>query len=106
MRIRLTTAVALALPFALITVTLVSLVVRARRNKVVTGSEGMVGEIATVVVPLTPEGTVLLRGEYWGAVASAPVAADAKVRVTGVANLKLTVEPVEAQQRSGGVHEH
>ena len=40
MRIHLSTAIALALPFSLITMFLLSLVVRARRNKVVTGSRG------------------------------------------------------------------
>jgi regulator of protease activity HflC (stomatin/prohibitin superfamily) len=56
LRIHLSTAIALALPFSLITMLLLSLVLRARRNKVVTGSEGMIGEIGTAVTPLAPEG--------------------------------------------------
>lgn len=94
MRIHLSTAVALALPFSLITMLLLSLVVRARRNKVVTGSQGMIGEIGTVVTPLSPEGKILVRGEYWNAVAPAPVAAGGAVRVVAIHQLKLTVEPV------------
>ena len=77
MRIHLSTAVALALPFSLITMVLVSLVVRARRNKVITGVEGMLGETGTAITPLTPAGKVFLRGEYWDAVSAAQVAAGA-----------------------------
>jgi membrane-bound serine protease (ClpP class) len=97
MRIHLGTAVALALPFSLITMLLLTLVVRARRNKVVTGSEGMLGEIGTVITPLAPGGQVLVRGEYWGAVSSAPVSAGSRIRVVGIDKLKLTVEAVPPQ---------
>ncbi len=68
MRIHWTTAIALALPFSLITVLLLSLAVRARRNKVETGSEGMIGETGTAVTALAPEGKVFVHGEYWNAV--------------------------------------
>ena len=92
MRIHLSTAIALALPFSLITMALLSLVVRARRNKVVTGTEGMIGEIGTALTPLTPEGKVFIRGEYWNALASARVPAGQSVRVTAIDKLKLMVE--------------
>ena len=95
MRIHLGTAVALALPFSLITMVLLSLVVRARRNKVVTGVEGMVGETGTAVTALAPDGKVFVRGEYWDATAAAPVAAGSGVRVIGIDKLKLTVEAVQ-----------
>lgn len=94
MRIRFATAAALAIPFAAITIFLVSLVVRARRNKVVTGSAGMLGEEGIVVAPLGPEGKVFVHGEYWDAVADSALPEGARVRVTGVDKLKLTVEPV------------
>lgn len=92
LRIRWSTAIGLAVPFALITSWLVSMAVRARRNKVVTGMEGMVGLEATAVGELNPSGTVLVRGEYWNAQASDPVAANEHVRVTGVDGLTLKVE--------------
>jgi membrane-bound serine protease (ClpP class) len=60
-RIQLATALAVALPFALITAFLVGLIVRARSNKVVTGSAGMVGEIGSAHTALTPAGRVRLR---------------------------------------------
>ena len=97
MRIHLSTAIALALPFSLITMVLLSLVLRARRNKVVTGAEGMLGEIGTVLTPLDPGGKVFVRGEYWEAVSAARVPAGGRVRVTGINGLQLTVEAVPPQ---------
>jgi len=93
MRIHWSTAIALALPFSLITVLLLSLAVRARRNKVETGSEGMIGVTGTAYTALTPEGKVFVHGEYWNAVSQVPVAAGARVRVTAIDGLMLTVEP-------------
>lgn len=94
MRIRWSTAIGLALPFSAITLLLLSLVVSARRHKVETGVEGMIGITGSAITELSPEGKVLVRGEYWDAVALRPVAAGARVRITAVDKLKLTVEPV------------
>jgi membrane-bound serine protease (ClpP class) len=91
-RIHLATAISVAVPFALITMFLVSLVIRARRNKVLTGSAGMIGEMGVARTALEPEGQVQVRGEYWDAVASSSIPAGARVRVLGVSGLKLQVE--------------
>ncbi len=93
MRIHWMTAISLALPFSAITVFLLSLAVRARRNKVVTGQEGMIGETGDAVTELAPEGKVFVHGEYWDAVAAQPVAAGTRITVTGIDRLKLTVAP-------------
>ena len=93
MRIHWTTAIALALPFSLITVLLLSLAVRARRNKVLTGSEGMIGETGTAFTALEPGGKVFVHGEYWNAVSQVPVPAGASIRVKAIDGLVLTVEP-------------
>jgi len=93
MRIHWSTAIGLALPFALITAMLVSLAVRARRNKVVTGEEGMIGETGAAVTELAPAGKVFIQGTYWDAVAREKVPAGTRVRVTAVRRLTLTVEP-------------
>jgi len=100
MRIRWSTAIGLALPFSAITLLLLSLVVSARRHKVETGVEGMIGATGSAITELSPEGKVLVRGEYWDAVALRPVTAGARVRITAVDKLKLTVEPVP--DTSGG----
>jgi membrane-bound serine protease (ClpP class) len=93
LRIRWSTALGLAIPFALITSFLFSIAVRARRNKVITGPEGMVGLPATAVSELNPTGTVSVRGEYWNALASTLVHARETVRITGIEGLTLRVQP-------------
>jgi membrane-bound serine protease (ClpP class) len=94
MRIHLATALSVAIPFAAITIFLVAIVVEARRNKVLTGASGMIGEIGVSSTALDPEGKVMVRGEYWDAVASSSIPAGARVRVKEVTGLKLLVEPV------------
>src|SRR6266852_725239 len=95
LRIRWSVAIALALPFALITSLLLTLVVRARANKVVTGSAGMLGEAGVAITELAPAGKVRVHGEYWDAVAppGARVEPGSKVRVTSVHGLQLAVKP-------------
>ena len=94
MRIHLSTAVSLALPFALITTFLLTLVIRARAAKVITGREGMIGEVGLAHTPLAPEGKVFVHGEFWSAISSAPVEVGARVRVKAMEGLTLRVEPV------------
>jgi membrane-bound serine protease (ClpP class) len=93
MRIHWSTAISLALPFSAITIFLLSLAVRARHSKVVTGTEGMIGEVGAAVTELAPDGKVFVHGEYWDAVSVRPVAAGASITVTGIEKLRLTVEP-------------
>jgi membrane-bound serine protease (ClpP class) len=94
LRVRWVTAIAVALPFSAITMFLLTIAMRARRNKIATGSEGMVGQLGSAVTELALTGKVFVHGEYWDAVAQRPVAAGAQVRVVGIDRLKLTVEPV------------
>ncbi len=95
LRVRLSVAIALAVPFALITTLLLTLVMRARAGKVITGSAGMIGEAGVVITALAPEGRVRVHGEYWNAVArnGAPVEPGAKIRVIGIQGLQLAVKP-------------
>jgi membrane-bound serine protease (ClpP class) len=96
MRIRLFTAVAVSVPFGLITIFLVDIAVRARRNKVVTGDRGLIGEIGVAQTLLRPEGKVFVHGELWNARSSVAIDPGACVRVTAVHDLTLTVEPTAA----------
>jgi len=95
LRIRWTVAIALALPFALITSLLLTLAMRARANKVVTGPAGMLGEPGVVITALAPAGKVRVRGEYWDAVGppGAHLEPGAKIRITAVEGLQLAVKP-------------
>jgi membrane-bound serine protease (ClpP class) len=97
MRVNIWTALGVALPLGAITVFLMGIAFKARRNKVVTGEQGMIGEIALVCSPLSPSGKVFVQGELWDAVSPAPVSPGARVVVRGVENLVLRVEPVLEQ---------
>ncbi|MFN3325356.1 MAG: NfeD family protein [Bryobacteraceae bacterium] len=95
LRIRPGIAIAVALPFSLITIFLISLVFRAHRSKVVTGGSGMVGEIGEARTALAPAGKVFVHGELWDAVSTAPVEAGGRVRVVALKGMQLEVEPVQ-----------
>jgi membrane-bound serine protease (ClpP class) len=94
MRVRLWTALAVAIPLGLITTFLMGIALKARRGKITTGAQGLVGEVAVARTPLTPQGKVFVHGELWNAISSAPVDAGEAVRVRAVADLHLEVEPV------------
>lgn len=94
MRVQLWAALAVAIPIGIITIFLMTIALKARRNKVVTGEQGMIGEVAIVCAPLTPSGKVFVQGELWDAVSPANVDAGRRVVVRRVENLVLYVEPV------------
>ena len=66
--------------------------IRARRQAVATGPEGMIGAAALVLQDFEGQGQVRAFGEVWQAQADAPLAKGAKVRVTAVEGLVLTVQ--------------
>jgi membrane-bound serine protease (ClpP class) len=93
MRVRLITALSVTIPLGAITVFLLTLAVRARRNKVVTGKESLIGEIGVARSRLVPDGKVFVRGALWNAVASANVEIGQAVIIRNVQDLTLLVEP-------------
>jgi membrane-bound serine protease (ClpP class) len=92
MRVSLATALAVSIPIGVIAVFLMTIALRARKSRVATGREAMIGEIGVARTPLAPEGRVFVHGELWNATANAPVDAGSRVRVTGVNGLRVTVE--------------
>ncbi len=96
MRIHLSTALAVCIPFALITMFLLTLAVRARANKAILSHGGVLNEIGEARTALAPSGKVFVRGEYWDAISTAPVDAGKEVRVVGIEGLKLKVEPAQS----------
>jgi len=97
-RIHLSTALAVTIPFALITMFLVTLVVRARANKALMSDGGLLNEIGEARTALAPAGKVFVHGEYWDAISAAPVDAGGEVRVVAVDGMKLRVEPAESKR--------
>ncbi len=67
-------------------------VIPALRRKRTTGAEGMLGLRGTVTEPLTPHGTVRVRGESWNAKSiDGNIVAGREVEVIGIEGLTLKV---------------
>ncbi len=96
MRVHLWTALAISIPLGFITAFLMTIALKARRNKVVTGVQGLVGETGIAQSALSPTGKVFVHGELWDAVSSVTVPAGQLVAVRNVDGLTLHVEPLPA----------
>lgn len=96
MRVHLLTALAVSIPLGVITAFLMTIALRARRNKVVTGEQGLLGETGVAQTALSPQGKVFVHGELWDAIASSPLPAGQMVVVRRVDGLTLQVEPLAA----------
>jgi membrane-bound serine protease (ClpP class) len=92
---------------------IVTMALRAQRQKTTTGVEGLIGQIGTVMTPLKPEGSVLVGGELWSAQCEEGAEPGDKVRVRAVKGLMLFVsqeneavaveaDALSTQQRQGG----
>jgi len=100
LRVKLWTALAVSVPLGIITVFLMTIALKARKNKVVTGIEGLIGEVGIAQTPLTPAGKVFVHGETWDAVAPGPVASGDKVVVQHVDGMQLRVDPIKQSQET------
>jgi len=96
MRVHFVTAVAVSIPFGIITAFLMTIALRARRNKIVTGAQGLVGETGVAQTALSPQGKVFVHGELWDAVASTNLPVGQLVVVRKVHDLMLEVVPLAA----------
>jgi len=71
--------------------------IRAQKQKVQTGREGLVGAVGVARSDLSPEGTVLVQGELWSAESQDDVIPlGSRVRVMRVDGLRLQVKKEEA----------
>ncbi|HEY0785645.1 MAG TPA: nodulation protein NfeD [Acidobacteriaceae bacterium] len=97
-RIHLATAAGTGLGFGIITVFLVRIAWRARRNKVLTGPEAMVGAIAVAQQSFhqqgEPRSQVMVHGELWLAESPQPLSPGERARVIGVRGLTLLVQRI------------
>jgi membrane-bound serine protease (ClpP class) len=71
-----------------------SLLLRARRRRVITGREAMIGAKGDAVEWRKSEGTIRVKGEIWRARASRPLRPGEHIRVVAREGLILTVEPM------------
>jgi membrane-bound serine protease (ClpP class) len=93
MRVHLLTALSVSIPLGVITAFLMSIAMRARRNKIVTGPQGLIGEVGVAQTELAPSGKVFVHGELWDALASIPIPAGERIVVLQVDGLTLRVDP-------------
>jgi membrane-bound serine protease (ClpP class) len=98
MRVHLVTALAVSIPLGLITAFLMTIALKARRNKVVTGSQGMIGETGVAQTSLSPQGKVFVHGELWDAISSVDIPIGQLVVVRQVDGLILQVDPIPVAQ--------
>jgi len=96
MRVHLLTALSVSIPLGLITAFLMTIALKARRNKVVTGAQGLVGEMGVAQTALSPQGKVFVHGELWDAVASTALLPGQMVIVRSIDGLTLQVDPLVA----------
>jgi membrane-bound serine protease (ClpP class) len=76
-------------------VAVIAIAIKAQLRPPLGGKEELTGMEGRAVNNISGEGKVLIRGEYWDAVSDVPVAKGAKVRVIGVEQLKVRIEPIE-----------
>jgi membrane-bound serine protease (ClpP class) len=96
MQVHLLTALAVSIPLGLITAFLMSIALKARRNKMVSGAQGIIGETGIVQTALSPRGKIFVHGELWDAVSSSDLPAGQPVVVRRIDGLLLQVEPATA----------
>jgi membrane-bound serine protease (ClpP class) len=94
LRVKLWTSLAVSVPLGGITVFLMTIALRARRNKIVTGMQGMIGSIGEAQSDIDPEGKVFVQGELWNAHAPSRVRVGEHVVVRKIDGLELEVEKV------------
>jgi membrane-bound serine protease (ClpP class) len=97
LRVHTATALGAGLGFGAISFGLAWIALKARRGKVLTGPQAMIGGTAIVRTPLNPTGQVEIRGELWQASlrGHAALAVGSTVSVRSVEGLVLIVEPAQ-----------
>ena len=83
---------------ALVGLVVGTLVWRSQRRRPTGGREGMLGTVGVARQRLDPQGTVLVRGEYWTATSDETVQPGESVEITGIEGLRLRVRPVAARR--------
>jgi membrane-bound serine protease (ClpP class) len=76
-----------------------TLVVRSQRRRVLHGEAGMIGAVGEARGRIDPEGSVLVRGEYWTAESDEAVEPGEHVEVVGVQGLRLRVRRTAKKMR-------
>jgi membrane-bound serine protease (ClpP class) len=97
LRVHTATALGAGIGFGTISFGLAWIALRARRGKILTGPQAMIGGTAIVRTPLCPTGQVEIRGELWQASlrGQPPLGVGSAVSVRAIEGLVLIVEPTQ-----------
>ncbi len=91
--------VAIAVASALLLGLVGGMALKARRRRVVSGDEELVGSVGEMLEDAETEGWARVHGENWRVQTRSPLQRGQKVRVLARVGLVLRVEPVEAKKR-------
>ena len=89
--------VPLAIAFGLISVFLLTLIVKSHARKTSTGDTGMIGRRCIIDKELNPEGQIFIRGETWivRSKDGSHIPANTEIEVIAVEGLKLIIQPID-----------
>ncbi|MCW9024010.1 MAG: nodulation protein NfeD [Gammaproteobacteria bacterium] len=99
--IDLSIIVTFAASSVLIFVFVIGMAIKARRKKVVSGLEELVGSAGRIIEGVDHKGRVFIHSESWNAISDSVLEKDQQVRVTGVDGLTLKVEPLLSSEKEG-----
>jgi membrane-bound serine protease (ClpP class) len=95
MRVSMGVVLPTAVVVAAVTGFLLTRVLRAHRQRPMTGREGLVGDVGRAISELAPEGKVAVHGEYWdGRSTGGAIAAGSSVEVVAVHGRTIDVVAV------------
>lgn len=96
MRVSFMLAGSFSLATALITVFLVGSVIKSRKARIISGKEGLIGEVghADTDIEAGTTGKIFVHGEIWNASSAIEIKKGEKVRVVKIEGTELVVEKV------------
>ncbi|WP_019589347.1 MULTISPECIES: nodulation protein NfeD [unclassified Thioalkalivibrio] len=102
LNVALPLVVGTAIAIGLVSVWVLGRLFKLRGKKPATGHEEMIGMLGHAREDFEVRGPVWVHSELWTAETTAPVREGQAVRVTAIDGLRLTVEPVEQDERAAG----
>jgi len=94
MRVSISLIVSFTVATAVITIGLIRAVIMAHQSRIVSGKEGLIGEVGEAKTDIVPdkEGKVFVHGELWNAVSKTKIKKGSKVTVNKVEGMLLEVK--------------
>lgn len=96
--IDLSVIISFTLMSVLVLVSVLWLALKSTRSQIVSGMEALIGSEAVAINDFEHKGSVIMHGEHWQAVTNTPVKKQQTLKVTGLKNLILSVEPLDTEK--------